>query len=142
MLGELKTPSKSIPQGTLRGLLVTFILYVSVIVSMGAAIPRELLYVDIKVIQTVNLSDIIIILGEFSTSLFSVIMGIVGAATMINAIADDKIIPGLSILPLTRNQPRVKRKHKFIVLLLHGLLPNCFYLPILTKLLHLLPWRF
>ena len=69
-------------------------------------------------------------------------MGIVGAATMINAIADDKIIPGLSILPLTRNQPRVKRKHKFIVLLLHGLLPSCFYLPILTKLLHLLPWRF
>ena len=70
MLGELKTPSKSIPQGTLRGLLVTFILYVSVIVSMGAAIPRELLYVDIKVIQTVNLSDIIIILVNFQLHYF------------------------------------------------------------------------
>lgn len=110
MLGELKTPSKSIPQGTLRGLLVTFILYVSVIVSMGAAIPRELLYVDIKVIQTVNLSDIIIILGEFSTSLFSVIMGIVGAATMINAIADDKIIPGLSIFTTNKKSAKGKKK--------------------------------
>ena len=67
---------------------------------MGAAIPRELLYVDIKVIQTVNISSIVIILGEFSTSLFSVIMGIVGASAMITAIADDKIIPGCQVLQL------------------------------------------
>ncbi|RCK57366.1 Vacuolar cation-chloride cotransporter 1 [Candida viswanathii] len=110
MLGELKNPSKSIPRGTLRGLLVTFFLYISVIVSMGAAIPRELLYVDIKVIQTVNMSDIIIILGEFSTSLFSVIMGIVGAATMINAIADDKIIPGLSVFTTSKKSIKEKKK--------------------------------
>ncbi|EMG45447.1 VHC1 Vacuolar cation-chloride cotransporter 1 [Candida maltosa Xu316] len=110
MSGELKTPSKSIPQGTLKGLFVTFWLYVSVIVSMGAAIPRELLYVDIKIIQTVNLSDVIIILGEFSTSLFSVIMGIVGAATMINAIADDKIIPGLSIFTTSKKSVKQKKK--------------------------------
>lgn len=97
MSGELKTPSKSIPKGTLSGLLVTFFLYSLVIISMGSSIPRSILHTDIKVIQSVNISSIIIIAGEFSTSLFSVIMGIVGAASMLTAIADDKIIPGLTI---------------------------------------------
>ncbi|RLV94909.1 Vacuolar cation-chloride cotransporter 1 [Spathaspora sp. JA1] len=110
MSGELKTPSKSIPEGTLKGLLITFILYTLVIVSMGSAIPRELLHVDIKVIQTVNLSSIIIILGEFSTSLFSVIMGIVGASSMINAIADDKIIPGLSIFTTSKKSLKDQKR--------------------------------
>lgn len=110
MLGELKSPSKSIPKGTIKGLFLTFVLYISVIVSMGAAIPRELLYVDIKVIQTVNISSIVIILGEFSTSLFSVIMGIVGASAMITAIADDKIIPGLSSFTTLKKSPKEKKK--------------------------------
>ncbi|CAI5758153.1 unnamed protein product [Candida verbasci] len=110
MSGELKNPSKSIPNGTLKGLFVTFLLYSLVILSMGAAIPRDLLHVDIKVIQTVNLSSSIIIAGEFSTSLFSVIMGIVGAATMINAIADDKIIPGLSIFTTSKKSSTDKKK--------------------------------
>lgn len=110
MLGELKSPSKSIPQGTIKGLFLTFVLYISVIVSMGAAIPRELLHVDIKVIQTVNISSIVIIMGEFSTSLFSVIMGIVGASAMITAIADDKIIPGLSIFTTLKKPSKEKKK--------------------------------
>ncbi|KAK6461388.1 putative ion transporter [Scheffersomyces coipomensis] len=106
MSGDLKSPSKSIPEGTIKGLFITFILYSSVIISMGAAIPRDLLHVDIKIIQTVNLSGVIVLLGEFSTSLFSVIMGIVGAASMLNAIADDKIIPGLSLFTTLKKTPK------------------------------------
>lgn len=109
MSGDLKTPSKSIPLGTLRGLGVTFILYSLVIASMGASIPREILHSDIKVIQTVSLHGVIILLGEFSTSLFSVIMGIVGAALMLNAIADDKIIPGLSIFTTQKKSLKQKK---------------------------------
>lgn len=108
MSGELKTPSKSIPLGTLNGLLVSFILYSLVIVAMGAAIPRDMLYHDIKVIQTVNIHGVIIILGEFSTALFSVIMGVVGAASILNAIADDKIIPGLSLFVTRKTEKKVR----------------------------------
>lgn len=110
MSGELKNPSKSIPQGTLKGLLASFILYSLVIVSLGASTPRTLLHKDIKIIQSVNLNGLVIILGEVSTSLFSVIMGVVGAASMLNAIADDKIIPGLSVFSLARKSPGEKRK--------------------------------
>lgn len=102
MSGELKNPSKSIPEGTLKGLMVSFILYSMVIVAMGAAIPRDLLHNSVEVIQVVNLSGFLILLGEFSTSLFSAIMGIVGSASMLSAIADDKIIPGLSFFTTTK----------------------------------------
>lgn len=116
MSGELKTPSKSIPRGTIQGLIVTFCLYSLVIFLMGAAIPRQMMYVDIKIIQTVNLSDIIIILGELSTSLFSVIMGIVGAASMLNAIADDKILPGLGIFTTMKKSQKDKDKAAFMAI--------------------------
>ncbi|ABN64615.2 predicted protein, partial [Scheffersomyces stipitis CBS 6054] len=117
MSGELKKPSKSIPEGTLKGLLVTFILYSLVIISMGCSIPREILHADIKVIQTVNLSGIVIIMGEFSTSLFSVIMGIVGAASMLNAIADDRIIPGLGIFTTMKKSAKDQDKAKVLAVI-------------------------
>lgn len=110
MSGELRNPSKSIPQGTLKGLLASFILYFLVIISLGASTPRELLHKDIKIIQSVNLNGLIIIFGEVSTSLFSVIMGVVGAASMLNAIADDKIIPGLSIFSMAKKPPARRRR--------------------------------
>lgn len=127
MSGELKTPSKSIPKGTLNGLLVSFILYSLVILSMGAAIPRKLLHKDIEVLQTINLNGMIILLGEFSTSLFSVIMGIVGSATMLSAIADDRIIPGLSVFTTAkRKTPKEKRKGEIASIFLTWFIAQIF----------------
>lgn len=105
MSGELRKPSKSIPQGTIRGLVFTFIFYLLVIASLGISIPRDMLHKDIKVIQTVSISKIIIIMGEFSTSLFSVIMGVVGAANILKAISNDRIIPGLGSFSTLKKSP-------------------------------------
>lgn len=117
MSGELKTPSKSIPKGTLWGLLITFILYLLVIVSIGSTTPRELLHKDLAIIQTINLHALIIVSGEFATSLFSVIMGIVGAATMLNAIANDKIVPGLGIFSVShKSEAEVKKAQIYSVI--------------------------
>lgn len=98
MLGDLRKPSESIPRGTLWGLLLTFICYALVILSMGAAVPRDLLHADVQVVQTVNLSGTLILLGELATLLFLVIVGIVGAAYVLLAIAQDSIVPGIHIL--------------------------------------------
>ena len=97
MSGDLESPSKSIPRGTLDGLLITFSCYLIVILTMGACIPRELLHADTEILQGVNLSPFIILAGELSTSIFSIIVGIVGAAKLLQAIARDEILPGLSI---------------------------------------------
>ena len=97
MSGDLANPSKSIPNGTLNGLLITFSSYLIVIISMGASIPRALLHRDTQILQTINISPFIILAGEMSTSIFSIIVGIVGAAKLLQAIARDEILPGLKI---------------------------------------------
>lgn len=96
MSGDLRKPSKSIPKGTLWGLLLTFCMYSLVIVSLGASVPRKLLHKDVQVVQSVNLSGFLVLIGEFSTCLFSVIVGIVGAANVLQAIALDAIFPNLN----------------------------------------------
>ncbi|ANB13938.1 Vhc1p [Sugiyamaella lignohabitans] len=93
MSGDLKAPSKSIPKGTLWGLLVTFICYCLVILSIGSTVSRDLLYRDLEIIRNSNLSPMLIIMGEFSTSLFSALMGVVGAAKLLQAIARDNLLP-------------------------------------------------
>lgn len=97
MSSELRKPSKSIPKGTLWGLLLTFIFYSFVILSLGCSVTRESLYKNVQIIQTISSTKFIILIGELSTSLFSIIVGIVGAAYVLEAISRDSILPGLSI---------------------------------------------
>ncbi|KAF2730585.1 hypothetical protein EJ04DRAFT_473486 [Polyplosphaeria fusca] len=97
MSGDLKHPSKAIPKGTLYGLGLTFISYTIVIFSMAATITRPSLWRNTNVIQLTNVSGVAILLGEFATSAFSVLMGVIGSAKLLQALARDHLIPGLSI---------------------------------------------
>ncbi|KAF8538088.1 amino acid permease-domain-containing protein [Trichophaea hybrida] len=97
MSGDLKNPSKSIPAGTLYGLLFTFISYTLVIVSMGATISRDTLYTNLNVIQDINASPPLVLMGEFATSFFSALMGVIGSAKSLQALARDNIFPGLTV---------------------------------------------
>jgi solute carrier family 12 (potassium/chloride transporters), member 9 len=97
MSGDLKTPSKSIPKGTLYGLALTFIGYTLVILAMAASVTRVSLYKNLNVIQDTNISGVLILLGEFATSFFSALMGVIGPAKLLQAIARDSLLPGLSL---------------------------------------------
>ncbi|KAJ5949597.1 hypothetical protein N7454_001181 [Penicillium verhagenii] len=97
MSGDLKNPSKAIPKGTLAGLGLTFFTYTLVILSMAASITRQSFYNNVNVIQVVNYSDTIILLGEFATSFFSALMGVTGSAKLLQAIARDSLVPGIKI---------------------------------------------
>lgn len=95
MSGDLKNPSKSIPSGTLYGILLTFVAYALVVVAMAASITRLTFYRNVNVIQDVNVSGVLVLLGEIATTSFSVLMGIIGPAKQLQAIARDGIFPGL-----------------------------------------------
>lgn len=43
------------------------------------------------------MSGTLILLGEFATSLFSVLMGVIGSAKLLQALARDHLVPGLSL---------------------------------------------
>ncbi|KAL4890936.1 amino acid permease-domain-containing protein [Aspergillus ambiguus] len=97
MSGDLKNPSKSIPKGTLSGLALTFVTYSIVILAMAASVTRDSFYKNTNVVQIANLSEVVILLGEFATSFFSSLMGVIGSAKLLQAIARDSILPGLNI---------------------------------------------
>ncbi|KAJ5964455.1 uncharacterized protein N7479_004331 [Penicillium vulpinum] len=97
MSGDLKNPSKAIPKGTLSGLALTFVAYGLVILAMAASVTRESFYNNVNVIQVVNASDSVILLGEFATSFFSALMGVIGSAKLLQAIARDSLLPGIGI---------------------------------------------
>ncbi|KAF2876410.1 cation chloride cotransporter-like protein [Massariosphaeria phaeospora] len=97
MSGDLKHPSKAIPKGTLYGLGLTFVSYAIVILAMAATISRDSLYSNTNVIQLTNVSGVVILLGEFATSAFSVLMGVIGSAKLLQALARDHLLPGLGV---------------------------------------------
>ncbi|KAH0836278.1 Solute carrier family 12 member 9 [Fonsecaea pedrosoi] len=97
MSGDLKNPSVSIPRGTLGGLALTFVAYTLVIVAMAASITRESFYRNVNVVQDASISGVLILAGELATTFFSVLMGIIGPAKQLQAIARDRVVPGLSI---------------------------------------------
>jgi potassium/chloride transporter 9 len=97
MSGDLKHPSKAIPKGTLYGIGLTFALYTLVIFAMAASIARETFYNNTNVIQLTNISGVVVLAGEMATSLFSVLMGVIGSAKLLQALSRDHLIPGLSL---------------------------------------------
>lgn len=95
MSGDLKKPSKSIPAGTLWSLAVTVVLYFLVILAIGCTTPRELLHQDSDIISHINVAPFLVVMGEFATSIFSSLMGVIGAAKLLQAIAWDQVVPFL-----------------------------------------------
>ena len=97
MSGDLKAPNRSIPKGTLSALLVTFLFYFTVILCLGSSVTRETLYRDINVLQNINMSAFVILVGAYSSALFSTLAGVLGCAKLLQAIARDGIFPGLQV---------------------------------------------
>lgn len=97
MSGDLKNPSRSIPKGTLFGLALTFALYTLVILAMAATITRASFLRNANVIQETNISGLVILAGEFASTSFSVLMGVIGSAKLLQALARDNLLPGFSI---------------------------------------------
>lgn len=97
MSGDLKNPSKSIPKGTLYGLGTTFVLYTLVILAMSFTITRASFNRNANVIQDTNISGFVILAGEFASSFFSTLMGVIGSAKLLQALARDNLLPGFGI---------------------------------------------
>jgi solute carrier family 12 (potassium/chloride transporters), member 9 len=93
---DLKHPSKAIPKGTLWALALTFVSYTLVILAMAATVTRASFIADINVIQDTNISGVLVLAGEFATTFFSTLMGVIGCAKLMQALARDKLFPGLS----------------------------------------------
>ncbi|KAI0852407.1 amino acid permease-domain-containing protein [Daldinia vernicosa] len=97
MSGDLRSPSKAIPRGTLWAMAATFVLYLVVILSIASSITHPSFLRDTNVISTVSIWPPLILAGECATTFFSALMGIIGGSKLLQALGRDKLLSGLSI---------------------------------------------
>lgn len=97
MSGDLKSPSTSIPVGTLWAILTTFTSYLVVILSLAASTSHGSLLRDKDIIQDISLYAPTILAGELAVTFFSALMGVIGAAKLMQALARDRLFPGLAV---------------------------------------------
>lgn len=97
MSGDLKNPSTAIPKGTLRAMLSTFIVYFVVILSMASSTTHESFLANANILSATSLSSPVIFAGECAVTFFSATMGVIGAAKLFQALAKDRLLPGLAV---------------------------------------------
>ncbi|KAK3944208.1 hypothetical protein QBC46DRAFT_350940 [Diplogelasinospora grovesii] len=97
MSGDLRNPSKAIPKGTLWAMLSTFIAYLLVILSLASSTTHVSFLRNPNIIQDTSIWAPMIFAGEFATTFFSALMGVIAAAKLMQALARDKLFPGLSV---------------------------------------------
>ncbi|KAL2168598.1 hypothetical protein VTG60DRAFT_7084 [Thermothelomyces hinnuleus] len=98
MSGDLRNPSKAIPVGTLWAMLSTLIVYLLVILALASSTAHASFLLNANIIQDTNIWPPVIFAGEVATTFFSALMGVIGSAKLMQALARDKLFPGLSVL--------------------------------------------
>ncbi|TNM84994.1 hypothetical protein fugu_009172 [Takifugu bimaculatus] len=98
MSGDLKTPSISIPKGTIVAVLYTFIIYILLFLLVGATCERTLLTEDYGFLQRINLWSPFVTIGIYCSSLSAAMCAMIGASRILHALALDQLF-GLPLAP-------------------------------------------
>eukprot|EP00064_Thunnus_orientalis_P002122 superscaffoldBa00000147_g2129 len=98
MSGELKTPSISIPKGTIVAVFYTFVVYVLLFILVSATCDRTLLIQDYGFLQRINIWPPFVIIGIYCASLSAAMCSMIGASRILHALALDKLF-GLPLAP-------------------------------------------
>ncbi|CCD72774.1 Solute carrier family 12 member 9 [Caenorhabditis elegans] len=91
MSGELARPSVSIPRGTVQAVFMTLFVYVMTAFLMATTSSRYLLQNDYTVMMDTNFHRVFILIGIFSTTLFSSMSNLIGSSRVLNRLSHDKL---------------------------------------------------
>jgi solute carrier family 12 (sodium/potassium/chloride transporter), member 2 len=94
MSGDLKNPAKSLPRGTLAAVAVGYIVYMALPMFIDAKVKNlDLLRVDYNIMHSIARWGWLITAGVFAASLSSALGSLLGAPRMLQALANDRVIP-------------------------------------------------
>uniref|UniRef100_H2Y8I8 Amino acid permease/ SLC12A domain-containing protein n=1 Tax=Ciona savignyi TaxID=51511 RepID=H2Y8I8_CIOSA len=91
MSGDLKNPSRSIPVGTISACIITFLVYMALIILISATTPRILLFCNYSFLLTINLWSPFVAIGVFASSLSAALSCLIGASRILYALARDDL---------------------------------------------------
>ena len=93
MSGDLKNPSKSIPQGTLASILVTSMIYLAAVVWLSLhGTPQELISNNL-IMQDIARWPVLVLIGVWAATLSSALGSVIAAPRVLQALAFDDIMP-------------------------------------------------
>ncbi|XP_048581848.1 solute carrier family 12 member 9 isoform X2 [Nematostella vectensis] len=92
MSGDLKSPGKAIPYGTLTACLGTFVVYVILVICTGFTCSRELLVENYNYLQVIDNVRVLITIGVFASTLSAALSCLIGASRILHAIAKDQLL--------------------------------------------------
>lgn len=95
MSGDLRSPSKSIPRGTLWSIVATAAVYVLMAVFLAGSRKAETLIGDLSIIGDISRWPVLITAGVFAATLSSALGSMMGAPRILQALARDRIFPRL-----------------------------------------------
>uniref|UniRef100_A0A673CH27 Solute carrier family 12 member 9 n=1 Tax=Sphaeramia orbicularis TaxID=375764 RepID=A0A673CH27_9TELE len=91
MSGELKTPSVSIPKGTVVAVFYTFVVYILLFLLVSATCDRTLLIQDYGFFQRINIWPPFVTIGIYCASLSAAMCAMIGASRILHALAVDHL---------------------------------------------------
>jgi solute carrier family 12 sodium/potassium/chloride transporter 2 len=92
--GDLKNPAKSLPLGTLAAVATGYVVYMALPIYIASKVHSEnILLVDLNIMNSIARWGSLIVVGVFAASLSSALGSLLGAPRMLQALANDRVIP-------------------------------------------------
>lgn len=93
--GDLKDPKRDIPKGTMWSILTGLVVYISLGMGFYFFVDQQLLMSDYNFLLVIAWVPILVIAGVWGATLSSALGGILGGPRIIQAIAQDRIVPSI-----------------------------------------------
>lgn len=97
MSGDLRDPGRSIPLGTFGAVLVSLAVYLAAAVIFAGAQPNEELASDGMAMKRLSAMPLLFNMGVIAATLSSALASFLGAPRILQAMAQDNVLPGLQI---------------------------------------------
>lgn len=93
MSGDLKDPKTAIPRGTMYAILVSLAIYLILAILFAYMVDRQMLVEDYNFLTKIALWSPLVIAGVWGATLSSGLGAIMGAPRVMQAVANDKLMP-------------------------------------------------
>jgi len=107
MSGDLRNPSRDIPNGTLAAIGTGTFLYLVFVLVLGSTCARETLLTDFMIAARVSAVRFLLLAGLYVSSMSSCLAAMYGTPRVLQSIANENVIPFIHILGRGRGPNKV-----------------------------------